>query len=186
MEDSASSNGPEQSDEQISLPDSGVVYADSRIEAGIEDGDGYLEFTTTRDTTHRVSVTDEELRSIINTNSANRDIDIPEPPVDVERSVSSPGSWSEGVVWHTGGGIWCRRFQKELDEYTVQASYDIKYREGVELGLLDADGRWLGDLAHKDIEPDTDAEAIETARELIRLYESGEFDEEEAALLTNQ
>ena len=126
-------NGDVVADQNVTPPDeytlqtSGFIEDNPKtpekgdFEIGIRDGQGYIklpafpngdimEFPTTTEAVGQFA--------------AERERRHPTPTlpdsVDRQPQVEAPVGWTAGAAIHTGGGIFCRRWETQRDEYTIE------------------------------------------------------------------
>jgi hypothetical protein len=150
------------------------LYADERVELGLfNDGGGYIELEVDDGEFHTLSLTEGQITELEET-LTNGEIPIWKR---IPSDVSSPSGWSTGKVLHTGGNIWCRRFEKDLGELTAYVSYNVKFRDGVGLALEGEQRHHIMGLEQRSIFGDSDKAAVEVCRQLISDFESGLYDD---------
>jgi hypothetical protein len=169
------------SDEQggeIAVPDGTVVYKTGKIELGISDeGNGYITFETVNGESYTVSVARDDITEFVTSRSESHPT--PTPPEDTLDAVTAPRDWTAGNVVHTGGGIWCRIWRKEISRGCLEVIYDPTELTGVDLGLYGPGDAWLGRLDSVSLEPTaTEEDAVQAANSLMDAVDDGKFKEE--------
>ena len=165
-------------DDRIELPSNTSIYKSRAWEIGIdEENNGYV--TQYRDgESFTFSVAKEEVERYMAFQSKNSP-PIPTPPDGTTDDVPVPNKWTGGNVGHTGGGIWCRIFQKDHGEKGhLEVMYNVKHHDGVTAGAYDNQNRWLGEIETIEVEADnpTEEDALDTAYYLIRQIDKGTYD----------
>lgn len=82
-----------------------------------------------------------------------------------------PGEWTIHVR-HTGGGVWCRKFQNR--ERGLEVIYDVEHTSegvGIQRGTFDDDYFVFEQNVAKVGSPGSEEEALEKAMEVVKTIE---------------
>jgi len=168
----------------IALAPGTVVYETESIEVGVgeENDNGYIEIETPGGDVFQLTISRSEVERFAKALS-QQSKPAPTPPEGAPDEIDAPDGWTAGTR-HTGGGIWCIIFEKQIkDGGRVEVLTDADRPAGVSAGCYDEEGVWVGELTHEDFESADYEKALGTARNLISKIEDGEFDETIAELL---
>jgi hypothetical protein len=177
-------NPTEEGQQSIELAPGTVVYGSKNLEIGVTEGgdNGYVEFETAVGEEFRLTTSRLEVEQFAETLS-QRSKPLPAPPEGAPDEIDAPDGWTAGTR-HTGGGIWCIIFEKQIETGgEIEVLTDAARPAGVSAGCYDEEGAWVGELTHEDFESADYEKALGTARDLISKIEDGEFEETIAELL---
>ncbi|WP_139203492.1 hypothetical protein [Halorientalis persicus] len=170
------------SSDQFELPDSAPVYGSEHVEVGIEDGDGYITISPSRGEPFTFSGDTDEIEAFCR--QQQRGITLPEPPEGFEEVQDGPDGWGPGKLIHTGGGIWCRVWERPLDENEngprIQVLYPVPDCIGVTAELHDSDGYHIGTITDKHVKTELnkiDEHCAKLANDIMTEIDAGEHDE---------
>lgn len=173
--------------DRIELPDSAPVYGSKHVEVGLEDGNGYVTISPSHGDSFTFSVDADEIAGFCK--QRDQSLSLPEPPEGFEETRTGPGEWGAGTLTHTGGGIWCRIWERPVDrdedEKRIQVMYPVPECLGVTAELHDSEGYHIGTIADEPAtagQDQTDEHCATLATKIMVAIDAGEHDETIAEL----
>lgn len=116
------------------------------FEIGYEGGEGYIKLPVLRNgEITKFSIPREEVEEYIE----RRDELYPTPSlpdgISREAKVEAPEGWEKGKAVNTGGGIYCRIWEKPTDFGHIEVIYQVPKQDGISIGLYNEDKEWIGE-----------------------------------------
>lgn len=152
------------------------------FEIGLEEGEGYIRIPIFMDgEVVKFSIPRQEVEWYME----RREEKYPSPkvPDGFRNDLPSPEGWSGGSAEHTGGGIWCRIWRKEIEGGHLEVIYGIPSCDGVSINVYAPEWEWCGEIETNQTSENSDEAAHEQAIEFMKAADDGAFDEDIAEIM---
>lgn len=154
------------------------IYGRKGLEIGFEEDErGYI-YVKTHSTSYEFEVDVDQVKDF-QSQLQEQSPEGPTKPDNVidDDEINVHDNWNHVGVKHTGGGIWTRIFNKEVDGGKLEVAYRPDGLNGVSLGFYE-ESQWFHELDHKLLEgsdPD-EKQAVSAAQALILRVEAGYYE----------
>lgn len=163
-------------------------YGRPGLEIGHADGRGYVTVQAPDGYPFTFWVADDAITRFQDTLQRTRPS--PSPPDGFDDVRPGPYGWVGGNAQHTGGGIFCRVWTREMtisgSEVTVEVIYSVPDCTGVDAGVYNSESTYLGTIDHKSPpsqEAQTDDHCYQLATQLMDALDSNAHRETITSLL---